>query len=481
MAKEHDNWMAGIGVEIGKDDHSVTVAGKDGGLSITYKFEQKKDTPAANFAIGPVPVYLKGFVRVAIEGTAEAARDAAGNFKVGGGVNGTVAGGVELGLGRASPAITFGPYGSLELSATQGLNVSYDQAKPEGQRWELVTPLTIFVRATGKLGAKIEVKGQGSFNVEAASSSWELYVITLSGWNGKTFTQVDIRDGKDMVRLKQTLAKPGPAIAAAVEKYAPEPVKQAAEDAARWAIEDPDAKKVADKVAAGLEQFKKVTGVDVGAKIEDAVAYLVSDDQETSTETTQRVERTIGMLNATGEQFAAVMTQLTLWPDQALGKFRTAEEWNAVHSLLVADRDALLGGREPSGKWIEAANALAATAQQRKAAQQKAQRQQQQQQDEAQARQLAEEARRAVEQMMAVRLQAMGPGNHLNNQTVNKPELAKARKFWEAGMQKYWTPAEMQRAQIDGLPPQAKRDKAHQLIGLYQNAQQVFQAGVQQL
>ncbi|MFN0184482.1 MAG: hypothetical protein ACKVQR_11765 [Aquabacterium sp.] len=481
MAKEHDSWMSGIGVEIGKDDQSVTVAGKDGGGSVTYKYELKKDTPAAKFAIGPIPAYLKGFVRIALEGSVEATRDAAGKVKVSGGVNGTVAGGAELGLGHADPNITFGPYGSLELSATQGVNVTYDQAKPEGQRWELVTPLTIFIKATGKVGAKIEVKGQASFNVEAASSSWELYIVTLGGWNGKAFTQVDIREGKDMVLLKQTLAKPGPAIQAAVEKYAPDSVKKAAEDGARWAIEDPGAGKVADVVAVGMDQVKQTTGVDAGARVEDAVAYLVSDDQETSTQTTQRIERTSAMLNATGEQFAAVMSELELWPDQALGRFRKAAEWNAVQALLDADRKALEAGNEPSGAWVDAANALAATARGRKKAQEQAQREQQKAQADDQARQLAEEARRAVEQMMAVRLQAMSPGNHLDSKTKANPAAVKARKYWETGMQQYWTPAELQRLKLDSLPPQPRRDKAYQLIGLYQNAQKVFQAGVQQL
>lgn len=488
MAKEHDNWMAGIGVEVGKDDQSVTIAGKDGGGSITYKFEIKKDTPAANFMAGPVPMYLKGFVRVAIEGSVEATRDGAGQFKVSGGVNGTVAGGAELGIGRCDPNITAGPYGSLELSATQGLNVTYDQAKPEGQRWDIVTPLTIFIKATGKVGAKVEVKKMISFNVEAASSSWELYVITLGGWNGKTFTQVDIRDGKDMVRLKEALAKPGPAIQDAVEKYAPESVKEAAVDGATWVAESDVAGDIADGVDAVLEPIEKVSGADVGAKIEDAVAYLVSDDQETSTETTNRVQAEMAVLNATSEDFATFMTELTLWPDQALGRYRTAEEWNKVQAVMNAEREQLLAGQSASGKWKDLARALAARALQRKQAEEErkkaveAEKRKQQQAEAAEvARRQAEEAKMAVEQMMAIRLQAMSPGNHLNNKTKDNPSAAKARKFWETGMQKYWTPAESQRLRLDGLPPMQKRDQAYQLINLYQNAQKVFQAGVQQL
>ena len=82
--------------------------------------------------------------------------------------------------------------------------------------------------------------------------------------------------------------------------------------------------------------------------------------------------------------------------------------------------------------------------------------------------------------MEQVRLVASGPGNDLNNRTLKQPN-PKARKFWESGMQKFWTPAELQRNQLAGLQGQAKMAKAQDLTGLYLKAKAVFEAGQQQL
>lgn len=483
MAKEHDSWMNGIGVEIGGKNVAVSGTPRGDGGTLALKWEKKQSTPPGQFLVGPVPFFIKGAIRFAVEGQVDAAvKD--GKAVVSGSVNAVVGGSVMLGPGVASKGVTVGCFGSMELSANQGIQVSYDQNLEQGKRWAVVTPLTVFIKATGELGALVEIENEMSFTVKAASSTWELYIITLSGFNGFGFDKVDIKDGKDMVLLKQTLAKPGPAIQAAVEKYAPRALKDAADKGAKWTAESEQAKSLGDATGKGLDAIRDTTGVDVGAKVENTTAYLLSDDQETSSQTNARISKETVSLNASHEEYVGVMQQLNLWEGVFAATYTTPAEREAIHKALEADRAAVKGGGTASGQWIEMANALAAKASAKEQAVKKKQREEiaaaRQAAQNEDARKLDAMVKQAVQSMEQVRLVASGPGNDLNNRTLKQPN-PKARKFWESGMQKFWTPAELQRNQLAGLQGQAKMAKAQDLTGLYLKAKAVFEAGQQQL
>ncbi|MFN0185815.1 MAG: hypothetical protein ACKVQR_18550 [Aquabacterium sp.] len=483
MGKEHDQWMGGLGldvdaIKVAEGGTSVSVKKVEGGDALNVKKEIKKDLAKKTFLVGPVPCYVKATVKAAIEGevalTQNQKREGKASFKV----NGSVAGVLELGVGAAVDGLTAGPFGSAELSANLGLQVNYTRAKGF-----YVDPLQVVIKGTGKVGIKIEVDDTDpkiSISAESKLADWELYVIELADWKDNWFNHITWREGKDLLRLIAMLQTPGPAISAAVEKYAPKAVKEAAVDAAKWAAESDKAKAIADIVGGGLEQFKKTTGVDAGGKIEEVVAYLVRDskDDETSAQTTARIEKNMEMLNATGEQFAKVMTTLQMWPDQALGRHRSAAEWNAVQAALETDRDRMLRGEAPTGGWVDMAQALAKTAAERKhAAEQKAKAAKKAAEDE-EAAKLAERVKQAMSNMEAVRLKAMSPGNGLNNKTTKDTSLVKGRKFWEQGMTKFWTPSELERNKIGALQGQAKIDKANQLAAQYAKAREVFLAGL---
>lgn len=483
MGKEHDDWLGGLGmdvdaIKVAEGGTSVSYKKVEGGEALNVKKEIKKDLAKKTFLVGPVPCYIKATVKAAVEGefalTADQKREGKASLKL----NGSVAGVLELGVGAAIDGLTAGPFGSAELSANLGLKVNYTRAKGF-----YVDPLEVVIKGTGKVGIKIEVDDTDpkiSISAESKLADWELYVIELADWKDNWFNKITWREGKDLLRLIATLQTPGPAISDAVEKYAPKALKEAAVDAAKWTAESDSAKQIADIVGAGLEQFKKTTGVDAAGKIEDAVAYLVRDspEDETSAQTTARIEKNMAMLNATGEQFAQVMTTLKLWPDQELGRYRSAAEWNAVQAALEADRDALLALKAPSGAWVDMAQALANTAAARKREQEQKAAAAKQQAQDADAIAFAEKVKQSVAAMEAVRLKAMGPGNVLNRDTTKDPSLVKARKFWEQGMTKYWTPAELKRNKLAGLQGQARMDMANQLSAQYEKARAVFQSGL---
>ncbi len=483
MAKEHDDWLGGLGldvdaIKVAEGGTSVSVKKVEGGEALNVKKEIKKDLAKKTFLVGPVPCYVKATVKAAVEGEFALTQDQKREGKASLKLAGSVAGVLEIGVGAAVDGLTVGPFGSAELSANLGLKVNYTRAKGF-----YVDPLQVVIKGTGKVGVKIEVDATDpkvSISAESKLADWELYVIELADWKDNWFNKITWHEGKDLLRLIAALQAPGPVIADAVEKYAPKALKEAAVDAAQWTAESDKAKAIADIVGSGLETFKKHTGVDVGGKIEDAVAYLVrsSPDDETGTQTTARVEKNMAMLNATGEQFATVMTTLKLWPDQELGRFRTADEWNKVQAGLEADRDLMLQFKAPTGAWVDMANALAQKAAQRKhEAEQKAKASAKAAQDE-EAVKLAERVKQAMANMEAARLKAMGPGNVLNNKTTQDPSLAKGRKFWEQGMMKFWTPSELERNKISALQGQARIDKANQLSAQYAKAQEVFQSGL---
>jgi hypothetical protein len=117
------------------------------------------------------------------------------------------------------------------------------------------------------------------------------------------FGAIRVEPGKDMQRLIAALQNAGPAIADAVEKYAPEKLKKAAEDGAKWVAESDDAKKIADKTEVVLDRSRRRPAVDIGNGAESVVRDLVDPGGETSAEGPSASRAEMAALNATHADF----------------------------------------------------------------------------------------------------------------------------------------------------------------------------------
>src|SRR5436190_5367478 len=174
-----------------------------------------------------------------------------------------------------------------------------------------------------------------------------------------------------MQRLFAALQQAGPAIADAVDKYAPESVKKAAEKGAKWVAESDDAKKIADGTKVVLDKVKEETGVDIGKGAETAVRDLVDPGGETSDEATKRVEAEMAALNATHEDFMGAVQTLGLAPGgplQSLTK-EDADEYNEIAEVHRQEMNQSILRGAPPGAWKPMLVALAKKRRERKAAQ----------------------------------------------------------------------------------------------------------------
>jgi len=163
------------------------------------------------------------------------------------------------------------------------------------------------VNGTGKVGIKVEVEGGGKLDVGQDVANWELFVVYVGRYSGGKFESIDVRAGKDLNRLIAALEQAGPRIEQAVEKYAPEPLKQAAVKGAEWAAESDEAGKVADVVDDVVRDVKEETGVDAGGGVEEVVQSLVDEHGETAAEATRRVNAEMEKFGESQEDLHAAL------------------------------------------------------------------------------------------------------------------------------------------------------------------------------
>jgi hypothetical protein len=213
------------------------------------------------------------------------------------------------------------------------------------------------VYGTGKVGIKFELKNSWTSNSDCEVANWHLFIVHVGAYENGAFGPIRVEPGKDMQRLIAALQKAGPAIADAVEKYAPEKVKKASEDGAKWVAESEDAKKIADATGVVLDKVKEKTGVDIGRRRRERVRDLVDPGGETSAEATRRVEAEMAALNASHEGFMKAVQTLGLAPG---GEFQSqtqadADEYNADRRGAPEGRQSLRrhtgGGVEADAGW----------------------------------------------------------------------------------------------------------------------------------
>jgi hypothetical protein len=276
-----------------------------------------------------------------------------------------------------------------------------------------------------------------------------------------------------MQRLIAALQQVGPAIADAVDKYAPEKVKQLAEDGARWVAESEDAKAIADGTEVVLDKIKDETGVDIGGGAEKVVQFLVDPDGETSQEATDRLNKDMAELDAGHGEFQEVMMRSGLLTEFNHTLYRTAEEYNAI-----------VDAKDKGGDWRSMVVALVAKCRAKKEAYLREQAQKKRREkEEAAAKAAAELARRIKESeaaMNAALTAANMQGIPLEKRTQGQPG-SKARKKWETGMNTFWTPGSAARLQCASLQGEAKIAKAQEATALLVKARAVFQEGMRMI
>lgn len=457
----------GVTVEGGKGDNSVGVKKTGDGIEISFKHEKSLPLFARNFKVWVIPCYTKGGLKASIEGTGMIGKTDGVQVAVKG------AGSMEIGIGGTSEVLTAGPYGSIELSAGLSSSVKYSEGSSEAPDGWTVEPFTVSVNGTGKVGIKVEVEDGPKLDVSQEVANWELFVIRVGRYTKGQFEAIDVRAGKDLERLIAALEQAGPRIEQAVERYAPQFVKEGAEDAAKWAAEDETSKEIYDATDKIFQDVKKDTGVDVGGAVEEIVQSLVDENGETAAEATRRFEKEAETFNATQEDLHAVMGASGLKGE--LRPFRSAAEYNAIIDVWQAEGELLVKGKSAPGKWRGMVEELVKVARQRQS-QAKAQQAAQKKADDDRAQ---EAVRAAVAAMEAARPGAQGQGNVLNNRLQKTPN-ATAQPFFQKGWQD-WAAAEAARQQVAGLSGEAKAQKAREATAAYERARATFTTGIQHL
>src|SRR5262245_37564785 len=235
----------GLGGEAGKGDTSVGVRRTEDGANITIKHEKKLPVFARNFKVWVIPCYVKGDLKASVEGTAIIGDNS------GGSVAAKAGGSLELGVGGTSEVATAGPYGSIELGGGQSLTVTC------GDKGWTIEPCTISIVGTGKVGIKVEITDGPALNFDHEVASEEMFVLHIGRYADGKFEYFELKPGAGIMRLIAALEKAGPQIEAAVEKYAPQFVKDAAVDGAKWAAESDTADHIAKQTGKALDKIKE--------------------------------------------------------------------------------------------------------------------------------------------------------------------------------------------------------------------------------
>ena len=284
--------------EVGYDDFSLGLKESADGTSLIVKYERKQTVAAQNFKVWVIPCYVKADLKIGIEGeiVIKGKGDRQLNLKSGGAL--------ELGIGRTSEAVTAaaGPYGEVALTASTKVPTRLSEAREIA-----MNPFVVDIYGTGQGRHQVRAQGQLDAQLGCELANWHLFVVHFGAYQNGAFGPIRVEPGKDMQRLIAALQQAGPAIADAVEKYAPEEVKKAAEDGARWVAESEDAKVIADTTGVVLDKVKEETGVDIGNGAEKVVQFLVDPDGETSQEANARFKKEMEELNAAHGDFQAVM------------------------------------------------------------------------------------------------------------------------------------------------------------------------------
>jgi hypothetical protein len=452
----------------------ITPGGKTGKTSFTYKktaegeavavkFEEKKPVFKETFMVGPVPCFTKGDVSLAVEGEVSTKGDTAG-LKV----QVTAAGSFSIGFGVAKGCVTIGPLGTAKLSCSQGLAVTYSEAAGVA-----ADAFVCEVRATGSVGIEATIDNGPSIKAECKLVDWQLLIVHVAGYADGKFSGTRVEAGKDLQRLIAALQNAGPAIADAVDKYAPEVVKKAAEDGAKWVAESPVAKKIADGTGVVLDKVKEETGVDIGNGAEKVVQTLCDPGGETSTEGDERRKKEMEAFNASHGEFQEVMNKSGLQTEFNNTLYRTADDYNAIVDVF-----------DKGGDWRPMVETLVEKCRAKKAAYLAAQAEKKRKEktdaDAAAAAELARRVKESEAAMNAALTAANMLGNPLNNRTQGQAG-SKARKYWETGMNKFWSPGSAARLQCASLQGEAKIAKAQEATSLLIKARAVFQEGTRMI
>jgi hypothetical protein len=455
--------------EVGYGDFSLGIKESADGASLIVKWEHKETVARERFKVWVIPCYVKADLKLGIEGeiVIKGKGDRQLALKAGGAL--------ELGIGESNEMVTAGPYGEVALTASTKVPTRLSEAREIAMK-----PFVVDIYGTGKVGIKFELKDSWTRNSDCELANWHLFIVHVGAYQNGSFGAIRVEPGKDMQRLIAALQNAGPAIADAVEKYAPEKVKKAAEDGAKWIAESEEAKKIGDGTEVVLDKIKKETGVDIGSGAESVVRDLVDPGGETSAEATKRVEAEMAALNATHEDFMGAVQKLGLAPGGPLQSLTPADanEYNEIVEVHRKEMNQSIFAGTPAGAWKPMLVALAKKRRERKAAQaaQEAERKKKQQAD-ADAQAAADLARRvkaAEARMNAAEQAANGPGNLLNNKA---PQGSKKRQYWTQGM-KFRDPATLRKMQVASLQGEARIAKADEATALFMKAKVVFEQGV---
>ncbi len=448
--------------EIGFGDLSLGLKESTDGASVIVKYERKQNVAAQNFKVWVIPCYVKADLKIGIEGeiVVKGKGDRQVNIKSGGAL--------ELGIGGTSEAVTAGPYGEVALSASSKVPTRLSEARKIA-----MNPFVIDIYGTGKVGIKFELKDSWTRNAECELANWHLFVVHVGPCQNGVFASFRVEPGKDMQRLFAALQQVGPAIADAVDKYAPDAVKKAAEDGAKWVAESEDAKVIADTTGKVLDTVKDKTGVDIGGGAEKVVQFLVDPDGETSSEANARFTKEAEAANEAHADFRAAMQASGLDGELKSRTQAESDEYNAIVDAKNAGGDwkSMIPPLVAKRKTLRFEQAKAEAARRKKA---------QSETDAAAAADLARRVKESEAAMNAALTAANMLGNPLNNRTQAQSG-SKARKYWETGMNKFWSPGSSARLQCASLQGEAKIAKAQQATALLVKARAVFQEGMRMI
>ena len=452
------------------DGLTLGVKESDDGLSLIVKVEEKQNVGRQNFKVWVIPCYIKADLKLGLDGELKFGDKTTWSVKA------KAAGSLELGVGGSSDVVTAGPFGAVELSASSVVPSSLSEARAIA-----IKPFVVDIYGTGKVGIKVEIKQGPTYASEAELVKWHLFVVHVGACTNGSLGPVRVEQGKDMKRLVAALQNAGPAIADAVEKYAPESVKKLAEDGARWIAEDRKSKQIADATQVVLDELKNKTGVDIGAGVEKSIRFLVDPGGETSNEATERVRQEMVAFNASYDDYKTVMAASGLDSEFPAPLYRTSAEYNAIVDVWASEAESVAKGGSAAGAWRPMAEALVARCRARKAELEAAEAAKnmkaRSEADAAAAAELARRIKQSEEQMNAALKAANNVGNPLDHRTQATPQ-ARARQFWKTGMIKFWQPGSAARLQVPKLQGEARIAKANEATALLVKAAAVFQEGL---
>ncbi|MEO5882137.1 MAG: hypothetical protein ABIQ06_06940 [Caldimonas sp.] len=448
--------------KVSQDGVTLGIKESEDGMSVVVKLEHKENLGRENFKVWVIPCYVKADVSIAFDGELKFGDKTTWTLKA------SSAGALELGVGGTSEAVTAGPFGAVTLTASTAVPCSLSEAREVG-----IKPFVIDIHGSGKVGIKVEVKKGPTYTSETQLAKWHLFIVHVGAWTGQGFASYRVEQGPDMKRLVAALENGGPAIADAVEKYAPQAVKEVADDGAKWIAESDDAKTIGDATEVVVDKLRDATGVDVGNGAEKLVQVLVDPGGSTSKEDTERLQNDMANLGSATDDLGVAMKDLRT----VLLPFCTQEERNAIVAAWSADNAAAAQGGTPTGEWRSKAALLIGVAIQRKTQAKMAEIGRRVKDDKAKV--LGEEdLARRIKQSEARALAALTAANQsgipLERDSKGSPQ---ARQYWQTAMNKYWSPASTAMQTARHLQGEARIAKNEEAAGMLAKAKVVFQEG----